>query len=480
MKFLFGKIHQSDLFISFVMGIIFGTLLSLILKLDFFDSAIWVILVLILLFYTIIKPIRIFLLVTFLAGGILANFRVSFELRNQANIKDLVGETVEISGKISGDPTISEENTNLKIIHNGVSIFVQMYIPKNIEIKRGDILTLKGKVSEGFGVYSASVFKPELIKLSRSDGNFLIESRDSFAKSIKRSLGSDESSLGLAYLLGLRNGLSNEIVEILALVGLTHIVVASGTHLSILVGFTRKVFGKISRFAGLFFAILLVLGFAEIVGWTASITRAAIVSILSLLVWYVGRRIEPIRLILISMSITLLIDPMNLIDLGWLLSFASFSGILVLAPLLIKFFYGKKKPTTIVNLLIVTLSATIMTTPILLYYFGSLSLISLLANLLILPTIPLSMGLTFLTGLTGFFPIAKLTNLILEYHLLIMKFFSSQTMFLIQIPKGNSLVFMIYLPVVLFLITIEIRANSNRKKTQQRLPCYFSDSLKNS
>ena len=188
MKFLFGKIHQSDLFISFVMGIIFGTLLSLILKLDFFDSAIWVILVLILLFYTIIKPIRIFLLVTFLAGGILANFRVSFELRNQANIKDLVGETVEISGKISGDPTISEENTNLKIIHNGVSIFVQMYIPKNIEIKRGDILTLKGKVSEGFGVYSVSMFKPELIKLFRNEGNFLIEVRDSFAKSIKSTI----------------------------------------------------------------------------------------------------------------------------------------------------------------------------------------------------------------------------------------------------------------------------------------------------
>lgn len=180
---------------------------------------------------------------------------------------------------------------------------------------------------------------------------------------------------------------------------------------------------------------------------------------------------EPWRVILIAMGLTLLIEPMNLVNLGWLLSFGSFIGILILAPIMTRFFYGDEKPKLVSELIITTLSATIATAPILLYFFGSLSLISVLANLLILPTIPLAMGLTFLTGIFKLFSIP--TNLLLKYHLFVMKLFATKTMFLVQIPKNNLLVFLIYVPVVSLVVLAGVKQKRSARKKKKPEPLYF-------
>ena len=299
-----------------------------------------------------------------------------------------------------------------------------------------------------------------------------------FATSVKNVLGEDntrEASLGLAYLLGMRNELDSETLEILSLVGLTHIVVASGTHLGILVGFFKKYFGKVSRFSGLLFSLCFIFIFGEMIGWTASITRAAIVAVLALIGWYYGRKFEPVKIILLAMAITLVVNPMNVTDLGWLLSFGSFTGILVLAPELTRFFYGKQKPNPIAEIILATFAATLMCAPILLYFFGSLSLISVIANLLILPTIPVVMGLVFLSGIVGFLPnfflftiaqkaVMFITTAFLKYHLLVMEFFAKRTEFIIQIPSGKTGVFLLYIVILApFIFGSFVRAQKKRK-----------------
>ncbi len=485
MNFLVKRIHQSSIFLWFVIGIILGIVLSVVFRIIVFDSVIWLILVSFLFLYAIFQPFRFFAIVLFFSGIIVANYRVSFGLRNIKTIENYINETVEITGQVSGDPNLSDSYTAMKIIYDHTPIYVQVYVPKSSEVKRGDFLTLKGELSEGFGIYSASMFRPELLKISRSSSNLLLDLRDTFSKNVQESLAPEESSLGLAYLLGLKNGLSGEIIEILSIVGLTHIVVASGTHLSIIIEFIRKTFGKISRFAGLFFSILFILIFAELVGWTASITRAAIVSILTISMWYIGKNFSHVRIILISMCLTLLIDPMNLTNLGWLLSFGSFSGILILAPTMTKFFYGKKEPKMFSKILLASVSATLMTAPILLYYFGSISLISILANLLILPTIPFAMGFTFLTGLTGFLPslgifkllsaiIVKITTVILDYHLLVMRFFGERTIFLIKIEPGKPAVFLMYFLIFLPIILLQIKKRKAQARAPKRIPLYLN------
>ena len=282
----------------------------------------------------------------------------------------------------------------------------------------------------------------------------VVEVRDNFAANIAEALPETEAKLGTAYLLGIKSGLPKELDDNLKAAGLAHIVVASGTHLAILVEIIRKIFGKISRFAELLFSVLAIIIFMAMVGWTPSIMRAGIMSILTILMWYVGRKFAPWRIILIVMAVTLMIEPLFLTNLGWILSFASFGGIMILAPRIMKFMYGETRPKFIASTIITTVAATIATAPIVMYYFGSISLIAVLANLLFLPTLPYVMGLTFLTGIFGKVPIIGtgigfVTEKMLDFHIAVVNFCGTQKMFIVEVPAGQPAIFLLYIPILL-------------------------------
>ncbi len=277
--------------------------------------------------------------------------------------------------------------------------------------------------------------------------------RDWFAIRIKQVVPEPEVNLGISYLLGMRENLPDDLSNSLKSVGLAHIVVASGAHLSILVEVARKLFSKISRFAGALFSLLFIIFFMAMVGFTSSILRAGIMAILTILFGYTGRKFAPWRIILLTMTITLLIDPAFIGELGWLLSFASYTGIMILGPLMTQFLYGGEKVRFIPATILATLAATLMTLPITLYYFGSISIISVVANLLILPTLPYVMGLTFFSGVFQGVPILSelvglITTKIIDFHILIINFLGEESYFIATMPKYNGWIFLLYLPIL--------------------------------
>jgi len=127
------------------------------------------------------------------------------------------------------------------------------------------------------------------------------------------------------------------------------------------------------------------------------------VSLLALAAWYYGRKVSPWVLLWFSGALTAFINPIFLwYDLGWWLSFLAFIGVLIVAPLITRRLYrGDKNPSTPVQIAIETSSAQIMTMPLIGYIFGEFSLIALLANVVVLPMIPLAMLFTFTAGLGG-------------------------------------------------------------------------------
>ena len=172
-------------------------------------------------------------------------------------------------------------------------------------------------------------------------------------------------------------------------------------------------------------------------------------TILSLVAWFFGREVAPWRLILITMAFTLIIDPMFLTNLSWQLSFASFAGIMILGPRIRKLFYGMRKPGFVGGMIITTASATLMTLPLSLYYYGTVSLISVVANLLILPTLPCAMGLVFMTGVVAGLPgmevvVAWCAKTILNFHIMVVEFLGGLKQFLVEIPTYRWQVFLIY------------------------------------
>ncbi len=303
-------------------------------------------------------------------------------------------------------------------------------------------------------------------------GGWLLELRNSFAAQIRTFIPSPESGLELGYLLGMKGEIDSKIEETLRIVGLTHIVVASGTHLGIIVGFCRKIFGRFSRLAGFIFATLCTLMFVGITGLTPSMLRASFVSELMLIAWYFGRDAPAWRVLLFAAAFTLAVNPQNLLDLAWQLSFGSFAGLMLLSPILTRFFYGEHEPGFVGSSLITSLSTLLCCAPILIYSFGSISLLSFVANPLILPTMPFVMMAGCLTGLLGYLPFSllavltgKITTFILDYHIFVINLLGSQKSFFLQLPKNNPVFFSLWLIPAGILLFAHLVERKHRQAT---------------
>ena len=442
-NFLARSLHQSFFLIALAVGVIAGTILGLVFHINYFASPIWLVLVIILFIFTYFQPKYIFLSLALTAGLLLAFFRVASALEIQAQQK----------AQQKTQPTNPAQTRQAE----------------TADSRESWLLSARD--------WLASRIHAEL------------DPRETTAATTNGSTNETNptAGLGLSYLLGQKSDLDKTTYENLKTIGLVHIVVASGTHLSILVGFISSIFRKISRRVSLVFSILFVIIFMTLIGFTPSILRAGLMTILALIAGYSGRRIAPWRLILLIAAATLIIDPTFITDLGWLLSFASYAGIMVLGPSLTKFFYddeaiiprddsqslnqiqngihfrfgfrassfslglflSKKKP----SLVITSISATLLTLPITLYYFGQFSLISIFANLLILPTLPFALALTLATGLLSGLPlisplVTTITDRLLTLHLTVIDFLADQPSFLITIDRYQPAVFLLYIPLI--------------------------------
>ena len=326
-------------------------------------------------------------------------------------VQPLVGSTVTLRGVVMEDVEQNQRGESLlrlKNIHiNGThwpSVRVWGSVGSETSIKRSDIVTLQGKLSTGFGDFSASIYRAEIKAVERPEpGDVALKLRDAFAESVRASTSEPASSLGLGYLTGQRRTLPDDLQAALQSAGLMHIVVASGYNLTILVRLARRLFVNKSRFVVVYVSALLVITFIAITGMSPSMSRAGLVAGLSIGAWYLGRKFHPLMLLLIAAAVTGMLTPSYVWgSLGWQLSFAAFAGVMIVAPLLQAYFFGERPPGLVRQILGETISAQLVTAPLLLHAFGALSNVAVIANGLILPFVPLAMALTFLTGVAGF------------------------------------------------------------------------------
>ena len=269
-------------------------------------------------------------------------------------------------------------------------------------VLRGDKVTVTGKLYKRRGSKQAGI-SFGTIKVTQRSASVIEALRRNFLAGLATALPEPHDQFAAGLLIGQQSGLPSNVVTILRTVGLSHVIAVSGYNLTILAEVARKRLGKKSKYRSTVTSIALVLLFVALAGSSASIARAAFVSILSLLAAHYGRSVKPVLLILIAACYTALTNPFNVWgDIGWYLSFLAFFGVLVVAPALQNRLYKhKKEPGSIASLLFETTSAQIMTIPIILFIFGEVSVVSLIANLIVVPFVPIAMLLSLLAGLAG-------------------------------------------------------------------------------
>lgn len=238
-----------------------------------------------------------------------------------------------------------------------------------------------------------------------------------FAQSIKNSVQTvfpdDVSALMTALLTGDKAGLSDSTYTALQRSGTAHIVAVSGLHLSFFAGFLALFFRRRSRL-GAALTILLVVLFSAVVGFTPSVVRAGVVIIMTLLAPLLNREPDPPTTLSAALFLLVACNPFSIQSVSLQLSFASVAGIhLVSGPLYRAMtrslgaadsrprrLWHKFRRVLAANFS-VTLGALLLTTPLSAWYFGTVSLISPLTNLLVLWAISLAFAPGLLLTLLG-------------------------------------------------------------------------------
>ncbi len=268
-----------------------------------------------------------------------------------------------------------------------------------------------------------------------------------------------EKSIISAMVLGNKKDLSKETKEIFNRTGTRHVLAISGLHLAIVASliFDILIIIGLWRSSALWFSLLGILSFVLLVGSPPSAVRAGIMAGLYLLAKGGGRLGQSLHLLLIAATIMTLFNPTLIVSsVGFQLSFLAVAGIVIFKPFLDKVFKFIK-PKILRNLINLSLSAQITTWPILIFNFGEISTVGLIANVFVVPLLPIIMilGLGFIIfGWTSvllakifLWPAWVLSHLILSFNLFLSKFKFS----LIEIESLNPVFILLYYSLLLLV-----------------------------
>ena len=237
-----------------------------------------------------------------------------------------------------------------------------------------------------------------------------------------------ECELLAGILLGIDSRIPDYLSEAYRLTGTAHIIAISGFNIALISGIISKFFNRVLPYRiGALVSILVIAFYALFVGAQPSVLRAALMGIISIPAYLIGRRVIGIHSLAITAACMALFNPYLLWDVSFQLSICATFGILMFADfftqktdiLLQKSALPSKEFLLgfIKDFLITTFSAQVAIFPVLVSHFEEFSLISPLVNLFILPLQPAIMilgGIALLAGLL-FYPLGRLVGLIVWF-----------------------------------------------------------------
>jgi competence protein ComEC len=254
--------------------------------------------------------------------------------------------------------------------------------------------------------------------------------REKFLTSIKSIFPHDEANLLSWILIWERSETSKEIQSDFNNSGLTHIVAVSWFNITIIIVFLSYILKIFPVFFRSILISIWVIWFIAIVWDNIAALRAAIMWLLAYYILVSGRSWNSFVILLISAFIIVLYNPFILnYDISFQLSFLAVLWLIYTKNFFDKIFSFLPKILAIRESFVLTLSAFSFSLPIMIVYFGQVSILSPLANVAVWWTLPFTMLFWFITILISFFSsflsyyIWFITRWFLAYILEIANFF---------------------------------------------------------
>ena len=462
-----------SLFLSFFVGVFVASHIEISVLLIFlFLGSLFCIL------FTKKNLILYFFCIIFFCFGV---YRLEISKTNIHFLDQKVGTKVELRGFVSSEP--ENKNTGqkfrFKIDEQRDQVIVSTsFYPK---YKYGDVLIVSGnlKLPKNFESYPGgpefdyisylakddiryTISRPEILSISENVGNtvisILIKIKQAFMRNVEKNMPEPHASLVAGILLGEKSSLPDELKEDFRRSGLTHILVLSGSNVSVVASTLMTVFSFLPRILGQSLGVFSIILFALMTGASATTIRASIMALIVILSRQSGRDYNVSRALLIAAFLMLIVNPRILVwDIGFQLSFLSTLALVYVSPIVSEKIQRITDKFQLREILSTTISTQFFVLPFMLYSMGEVSVISLITNLLVLPIVPLAMFFGFTVGISGFFgyiitlPFAWVSDLLLSWMILVVRFFGELPFASIKITIGKLLLISVYVVYIIFI-----------------------------
>lgn len=230
----------------------------------------------------------------------------------------------------------------------------------------------------------------------------------------------DDAGMLCAMLLGEKAYLPEEEKEMYQRTGIGHMLVISGLHISLLAAglfYFLRSYVMPMKGAVVVTAVFLFL-YGQFTGFQVAAVRAILMTSCSLFARYTARSYDPLSALSLSGILTILWEPAQLFQCGFILSYTAIGGILLFAPVLEK----SRKKGGIWQSFFFSASVFVVTMPVMLWFYYEICPYSVLANVLVLPFLSLLVGvgaagcmLSFLWPSGGAFLLASV-HYIFEFY----------------------------------------------------------------
>lgn len=324
---------------------------------------------------------------------------VSFIYTNTNAINtDYDNEDIEIIGIVKYKKEKERYNEYI------VGKFVVRDYTKYKKIKVGSEIKLTGKFKDlnkmsyesfDYGRYLRSMGYKGLIYLKDYSivGNNLmyeyIYKAKSYISNTIRYLYKTNSDFINSMMLGQKDDLSQNEKLMFTRTGTSHIIAISGLHTGILSGLIIFMMGKINKIYKLIVLSTMMFIYSAMVGNSPSIIRAIMFMISLYLSFFLDRKMDKISTLSFIGILFVINNPYIIYNISFQLSF--------LATLSIIYFYGYINNKLNIKIISLTLSANILTIPIIYYNFEGIPLVSILGNIIIVPFVGIIIYLAMLS-----------------------------------------------------------------------------------
>lgn len=356
---------------------------------------------------------------------------------NNYNKADLNGQMYQVTAKAvqvynkDNGTNIILDNVTLKreqTIKISYKISLTCYGKTDVDI--GDVVSFKANLIDNSYIYedSFNVYDIERdIKYNatvNSDSLQVIDNKINIFErinifirdSLMSGLDDQEFAVAYAMLTGESDFMDSDLTESYRNAGVAHIFAVSGLHIGFLAAVLTFIFKKINinKMLKALIITILLLFYSGVCGFTASSLRATVMTAVALFAMSRGKRYDGVSALSLSAIIILLFSPMQLLCVGFQLSFVVVFGIITTSNSFAKLF--SFLPYKIASGIGAVISAQIFSIPICLYSFGQFSTIAVLINLVFIPLVSIIFIFTIVTTiLGGIFSISKITLFPVKY-----------------------------------------------------------------